>query len=162
MRVYGEIRAYFIGGSLSYMISTTPKSKDELSISWVFGLTPLDHLRDQPWTNPVFCPAWEREKGREELTSFLTKTYNGLVEAHGKRLKEYWSSDLRVFCRIDVSIVGLPNGGLEYFVNEIATSHSAGLFLSYCESEASTLALDFATVLRGWIAVSRSRRSAAA
>ena len=40
----GEIRCYFVGGVLTYMISTKPLTGDELGMELVHEITPLTHL----------------------------------------------------------------------------------------------------------------------
>jgi hypothetical protein len=44
MKEKGEIRVYFIGGTLSHMISTRPLDGEDLHIAQVSELTPLSHL----------------------------------------------------------------------------------------------------------------------
>jgi hypothetical protein len=50
----GEIKVYFIGGKLSYMVSTTPLSDGNLRIKQVFELTPLHHLSYVLLQNSLF------------------------------------------------------------------------------------------------------------
>ena len=44
MKEKGEIRVYFIGGTLSHMISTRPIGEGDLHIAQVSEITPLTHL----------------------------------------------------------------------------------------------------------------------
>jgi hypothetical protein len=98
--------------------------------------------------------------GTEVLKDFATKTYRYLVNEEEKRIDR--PSDLRVFCRLDISIFlnNLTNQH-EYFVSEIVTTHRAALFLPYMDGPTTfRFAADYAATIRAWVAMHRSHRAA--
>jgi hypothetical protein len=68
-------------------------------------------------------------------------------------------SELRMFCRLDISIFLRSDTNVyQYFVNEIATTHKAGLFLPFLDNASVwRLASDYASALRAWVAIRRSK-----
>lgn len=86
------------------------------------------------------------EKGMNDFLEFAVKTYTGVVEER-ERKYHLKKSDLRMFGRLDISVLEREDGKREFFVNEIEMNHTMSLFLRNVGSLASTVAESFASVL---------------
>src|ERR1700742_34012 len=91
------------------------------------------------------------DQGTQELQKFATLTYKGLLEREENLLKAPGRSDLRVFCRLDLGIYLNNQGDYQWFVNEIASSARAGLFLKSLDRGSSRIGMDFAFALKEWV-----------
>lgn len=102
-----------------------------------------------------------QNRGMEEFTDFVTKTFWGLVLKDEERIVEKWKfSDYRIFCRLDVAVLPLSEGGYSWYVNEIECSANAGLGLkeSISHGEHESIATDLAMALRSYATVFRTSR----
>ena len=182
----GEIRAFFIGGHLTHIISTTPSDRN-LTITQVFALTPLLHLsyvvlhtrflfihsivhrktEGQPATatpstaelHDSHLPSYLQDQGSEDFKKFVTQTYYGLIHTDEQILDKGQVSDFRVFCRVDVSVYMDMAGVYHFYVSEVAATHKAGLFLAYTHNQAPRIATDFANAFRALVAFRRAGRA---
>lgn len=181
----GELRVYYIGGTLSHIIHTQPMSPGKIKIQRVTFVTPLRHLRyvfsfainylklthdgsgthdhvvhdlEEPST-PDLCdstlPSALQRQGLDEFQDFALKTYYALIEADEQSFTKL--SQLRVFCRLDISVhFDAERRGYDFFVNEIAYTHKAVLFLHNLANDKARVATDMATALRGLVAYHRA------
>lgn len=181
----GELRVYYIGGSLSHIMHTLPMGPGNIRIHRVTFVTPLCHLRyvfsvsmsylkltddgsgtddhvvqdlEEPST-PNLCdstlPSVLQRQGLEEFQDFALKTYYALIEADEQSFTKF--SQLRVFCRLDISVhFDAERRRYDFFVNEIAYTHKAVLFLHYLEQDKSRVTTDMAMALRGLVAYHRA------
>jgi hypothetical protein len=80
----------------------------------------------------------ERARGWAELQTFVESTIAGLLERENKRSGDF-SSSLQVFCRLDISVVELPDQTLQYFVSELERSLTVGLYRLTCPNHYTAL-----------------------
>lgn len=104
-------------------------------------------------------PSYLQSQGSHDFREFITQTYYGLIHTDERILEKGQLSDLRVFCRIDASVYMGLAGTYHFYVNEVAATQKAGLFLSYIDHQASRIATDFANALRVLVAVRRAREA---
>ena len=97
-------------------------------------------------------------KGNEELIQFASTTFRHLVLEEESLLKQKGNSDLRVFCRLDISVIRDEKGDLHYFSNEISNTLRCNLFLAFLDEARNVMASDIAVALRTWVAMRRSRK----
>ena len=95
-------------------------------------------------------------QGTKDLDNFLNRTFYGLVQQEEKVFGGELS-DLRVFCRLDVSVFQDTKGKYHYFINEVEASHGTSLFLDYIHTKASRIASDLAIAMRAKVALRRAR-----
>ena len=91
--------------------------------------------------------------------AFVTNTHHGLIHHDECILNRDRLSDLRVFCRIDVSVFMDTTGKYQYFANEVEASHGTTLFLHYIDRQGPRIAADLATALRMMVALRRAREA---
>jgi hypothetical protein len=110
-------------------------------------------------TNP-YLPSIDTEAGFASLKAFAADTLRGLIildettipiRANGKTVH----SDLRVFCRLDISVL-FHAGQYHWFVNEIAATAKAGLFLKFMGPITNSLVADYTLAIRSMVAVRRA------
>jgi hypothetical protein len=95
-----------------------------------------------------------QEKGTKEFVEFATTTFRGLLTEDESVVGV--NSDLRVLARLDISVYWHSvDKRYRFFVNEIAYTHKAVLFLSYMHEEGHRVAADLAAALRGLVALNR-------
>jgi hypothetical protein len=104
-------------------------------------------------------PSHIHSQGTQAFKDFVTSTYHGLIH-WDEQILEDRLSDLRVFCRIDVSVLLDSTGKYQYFANEVEASHGTALFLHYIGRQGSRVAADFATAFRTMVALRRAREAA--
>lgn len=78
---------------------------------------------------------------------FARETFAGLVDAR-ERLLEGNKTDLRMFGRLDISVIQLEDGKRDFFVNEIKMGHTANLFFRHVPKLVGPVSEEFATALR--------------
>ena len=101
-------------------------------------------------------PTFLQDIGTKELLDFATKTYKYLVNEE-ERMNGNELTDLRFLCRLDVSVFFFQ-GRYSYFINEIAATHKAGLFIRYTKEQVPRITADYAVALRAWVALHRSKK----
>jgi hypothetical protein len=104
-------------------------------------------------------PSHLQSQGSVDFNKFVTQTYYGLIHTDERILEKGRVSDFRVFCRIDVSVFMDAAGAYHFYVNEVAATQKAGLFLAYTERQAPRIATDFAHALRALVAFGRAGRA---
>lgn len=114
---------------------------------------------DTSQLNDSVLPSHIHAQGTQAFKDFVTKSYYGLIHCD-ELVLENRLSDLRVFCRIDVSVFMDSTGNYQYFVNEVEASHGTALLLHYTGNQGPRIAVDFATALRTMVAVRRARKAA--
>lgn len=138
----GELRSYVVGGELAYTVGTWLKSdeNDTVGFLWqpVSYLVPLDMMTQE--VNMFFTNDHgdvllkDCKRGIKEYRTFVLQVVRRLIrleeaEAGGK-------SDLRVFCRVDISTYQDDQGEFHWMVNELARSQYTGLYATHSLSEA--------------------------
>jgi hypothetical protein len=108
--------------------------------------------------NDSALPSYIHEEGTRVFKEFVTKTYYGLIHCD-ERILQGRLSDLRIFCRIDVSVFKDSANNYQYFANEVEASHGTALFLDYIGSQGPRAAADLATALRTMVALRRVRNA---
>jgi hypothetical protein len=103
-------------------------------------------------------PSYIQSRGTKAFQHFITQTYRGLIQADESILKIGRLSDLRVFCRLDVSVFR-NKGSYSYFINEVEASHGTGLFLHYVPTPGPRVITDLAIALRTRVALERARKA---
>jgi hypothetical protein len=106
-------------------------------------------------------PKVMQNRGMDEFTDFVTKTFRALVFKDEQRIIEEWKfSDYRIFCRLDVGVLPLSSGGYSWYVNELECSANAGLGLkeSFTGGEHESIATDLAMALRSYAGTCRMFR----
>lgn len=68
----------------------------------------------------------------------MESTVRGLLDRENKRSGDL-SSSLQVFCRLDISVIQLPDGSLQYFVSELERSLTVGLYRLACPNHSTEL-----------------------
>ena len=106
--------------------------------------------------DPMLLPS-DLERGDREFKKFAETTFRHLVLEEERRQGIQGNSDLRVFCRLDISVVPDANGKLSYFVNEVTNFSRCALFLKVVGQGVNSVAMDIAIALRTWVAMRRSR-----
>ena len=93
------------------------------------------------------CPGMQEThtRGHHELIAFATETLECLISHEHKILQR--STGLQLFCHMDIGVIQLPNGRLEYWVNEIDHTPNASLFACNALNWTETLAIEFAMFL---------------
>ena len=96
-----------------------------------------------------------QNRGMEEFTSFVTKTFEALVFKDEAALTEW--TDYRIFCRLDVAVLPLPGGRYAWYVNELECSANAGLGINenFAGGEHFGIPTDLAMALRSYASVNR-------
>lgn len=104
--------------------------------------------------------------GLEEFTNFAAQTYHELVildESNqwapkgAKPLPRGQVSDMRIYCRLDISVYyNTELKQYKYFVNEAAVNHKAVLFLHYIYEAGPASITDLALALHGLVAYHRA------
>ncbi len=100
------------------------------------------------------------EKAQEGFCNFVDEAYRALVKKAEKDVG-MGSSDLRVFCRLDVAVMDIKGEGMRFFVNGVR-GMGAGLFFSYAPEGMEEFSKDVAIALRTWVAIRRSVEAEAA
>jgi hypothetical protein len=97
-----------------------------------------------------------QSKGTKDFETFVKKSFYGLIQEEEKVL---WGelSDLRVFCRVDVSIFQDTKGKYQYFINEVEASHGTTLFIEYIHQRGPRIMSDLASSIRAKVALRRAR-----
>lgn len=65
-----------------------------------------------------------------------------------ERLLEGKKTDLRMFGRLDISVIQLENGRRDFFVSEIEMGHTANLFFRHIPKLVGGISETFAAALR--------------
>lgn len=102
-----------------------------------------------------------QNRGMEEFTDFVTKTFWALVFKDEQRIIEKWKfSDYRIFCRLDVGVLPVSSGRYSWYVNELECSANAGLGLkeNFAGGEHESIATDLAMALRSYAGICRTFR----
>jgi hypothetical protein len=112
-----------------------------------------------PLLHDSTLPSYIQSKGTRAFQHFVTQTYRGLIQADERILKIGQLSDLRVFCRLDISVFMSEAGSYRYFVNEVEASHGTGLFLHYIPTPGPRVMTDLAIALKTMVALRRAREA---
>lgn len=67
-----------------------------------------------------------RQVGKQQLQSFVKRTYQSLVDYEMRR--HLGTPSISVFCRMDIGVIEKENA-LHYFVNEVQRSATASLWM---------------------------------
>jgi hypothetical protein len=103
-------------------------------------------------------PSYLQWEGTRQFQEFIMQTYHGLIHADEHILKKGQLSNHRVFCRIDVSVFCDQEGSYKFFVNELAGTPWALLFLCYTHRQAPCITTDLANALRTMVALKRAQQ----
>jgi hypothetical protein len=116
-------------------------------------------LSTTPALHDSALPSYVQLLGTKEFEGFLKKSFYGLIHQEEKILPKGQLSDLRAFCRLDVSVWMDRKGAYEYFVNEVEASHGTSLFIHYIHSKGPRMLTDLALSLRTKVALTRARQA---
>ena len=104
----------------------------------------LGPLRGRQGTTPEICndyfPEREKAAAANAFKTFCTQTLNGLIDLEESRTGQ--PSDLRIFCRMDVSVIRHQSGRFRYFVSEVERSQTVALYRGLAYSDAGSMLLD--------------------
>lgn len=75
----------------------------------------------------------ERNLGETQFKDFVMGQFRGLCERECP--PDGSSSTLKVFCRMDVSLMVSGSGKLGYFVNEVERTNTASLWMSLLDAD---------------------------
>ena len=112
--------------------------------------------KSTPELHDSFLGSDLQSQGTKDFETFLKKSFYGLVQQEEKVLQGELS-DLRVFCRLDVSIFQDMNGKYHYFINEVEASHGTTLFVNYIHQRGPRIMSDLANSIRAKVALRRAR-----
>lgn len=82
----------------------------------------------------------ELKRGTETFKKFAQDTFAGLVEVRERKHLRGRRSDLRMFARLDISVLQTETGEKQFFVNEVEMGHTANLFFAQVPLVAGSMA----------------------
>jgi hypothetical protein len=74
--------------------------------------------------------AGELARGTSAFKKFAEETFAGLVGERERAHLPGRRSDLRMFARLDISVIQKESGEREFFVNEVEMGHTVNLFFA--------------------------------
>ena len=82
----------------------------------------------------VLIGGMAQDDAKDVFVKYASHTLQGLIEVEEQRTKR--PSSLRVWCRMDISVMKGPDGKYQYFVSEVERSQTVGLYRGSCSVEA--------------------------
>lgn len=90
-----------------------------------------------------------RNAAKKEFEDFVTAVLERLSELESKQTGR--PSSLKVFCRIDVSVILGQDNRASYFVNEVERTNTASLWSALHKKPNTTMVNDFHMALARWV-----------
>ncbi|KAI6097729.1 hypothetical protein EDD16DRAFT_1719021 [Pisolithus croceorrhizus] len=155
---FGEWRVFIVGGKIIQVVHTYRVGNGDWLGCPVKAYWSLDELwakiQNQSTTaadvvNPDQGTSTQRDRAKEEFESFTLETWKQLVLA--EKVSASGGVSISIFCRLDVGL-GVKDGRLMYFVNEVERSLTTSLWMNSMPDGAHGVFADtFATTLYDWL-----------
>ncbi|KAI6016399.1 hypothetical protein PISMIDRAFT_25228 [Pisolithus microcarpus 441] len=133
---FGEWRVFIVGGKIIQVVHTHRAGKGDWHASRVLTYWSLEELRakiqNQGTTaadvvNPDQGTSTQRDRAKEEFENFTLETWKRLVLT--EKVLANGSVSISIFCRLDIGL-GMKDGRLMYFVNEVERSLTTSLWMN--------------------------------
>ncbi|KAI5986610.1 hypothetical protein EDD15DRAFT_2373049 [Pisolithus albus] len=154
----GEWRVYIVGGKIVQVVHTYRTGNGSWHGRQVQGYWSLDELQAKILSsditpmeviNPDEGTTDQRNHAKEEFEAFTLDTWKHLVLT--EKASASGPVSISIFCRLDIGI-GMENGRLMYFVNEVERSLTTSLWMGSMPDGAHGILADtLAATLYDWL-----------